>query len=182
AMNRRLTLTGTASVALAALWLALAAVTAPDPATSPDHASAEAVTALVEGSPREASVAIPGTFTEVLGYTPAVEDGALVNPTGDCSSPVPLPAAFETVCRTHDLGYDLIRHADLVGGTLSPSARKAVDEGFSREAYAACATRDSTLSRTHCHAWADIATGAIRLNSWRQHDMVPDPESAASLA
>ena len=181
-MNRRLTLTGTASVALAALWLALAAVTAPDPATSPDHASAEAVTALVEGSPREASDAIPGTFTEVLGYTPAVEDGALVNPTGDCSSPVPLPTEFETVCRSHDLGYDLIRHADLVGGTLSPSARKAVDEGFTREAHAACATRDSTLSRTRCHAWADIATGAIRLNSWRQHDMVPDPESAASLA
>lgn len=181
-MNRRLTLTGTASIALAALWLTLAAVTAPDPATSPDRASAEAVTALVEGSPREASDAIPGTFTEVLGYTPTIEDGALVNPTGDCSSPVPLPAEFETVCRSHDLGYDLIRHADVIGGTLSPSARKVVDESFAREAHAACAARDSALSRTHCHAWADIATGAIRLNSWRQHDMVPDPENAASLA
>lgn len=181
-MDRRLTLTGTASVALAALWLALAAVTAPNPATAPDPSSAEAVTALVEAPPREASAAVPDTFAEVVGYAPRVEDGSLVNPTGDCSSPVPLPAEFGTACRSHDLGYDLIRHAHLVGGTLGPEARREVDAGFARDAHASCAARDSALSRAHCHAWADIAAGAVRLNSWRQHDMVPDAESASSLA
>ncbi|MGO1165019.1 MAG: alpha/beta-hydrolase family protein [Janibacter sp.] len=181
-MHPKLALAAPAALAFLGLWFALTVVTAPAPSHTPDAASRHAVRELVAGSPSQAAAAVPGTFTELLGYTPRIEDDALVNPTGDCSSPVPLPAEFATACRSHDLGYDLVRHADLRGGTLPPSARRQIDARFSREAHAACADRTATASRTHCRMWADIATGAVRLNSWRQHDLVPKPEDAASIA
>lgn len=181
-MNANLTLVGTASLLLLVLWGALTAVTAPTPSATPDAASQQAVHALVEASPEHAAARVPGTFAEDLGYTPRREHGTLVNPSGDCSSPVPLPREFETACRSHDLGYDLLRHAEARDGTLPPAARQQLDQRFSEAAHRACRSRDSTSSRTSCRMWADIATGAVRLNSWRQHDLVPGREDAASIA
>ncbi len=175
-------LVATSFLALLVLWAALTAVTAPAPAATPDAASERAVHALTEGSPGAAAGRIPDAFAEDLGYAPQLEDGALVNPTGDCSSPVPLPREFETACRSHDLGYDLLRHAELRGGTLPPEARQLIDRRFSEDASRACDARNGTAARTSCRVWADIATGAVRLNSWRQHDLVPSQEDPASIA
>lgn len=175
-------LVATSFLVLLVLWAALTAATAPAPAATPDAASERAVHALSEEPPGSAAGRIPEAFSEDLGYAPRLEDGTLVNPTGACSSPVPLPREFETACRSHDLGYDLLRHAELRGGTLPPQARQVLDRRFSEDTHRACDARDTTSSRTSCRVWADIATGAVRLNSWRQHDLVPGPENPASIA
>lgn len=180
-MKPTLALVGTSSLLLLLLWAALAAVTAPDPAGTPDATTARAVHALTEGSSGSAARRIPDAFAGDIGYVPQLEDGALVNPTGDCSSPVPLPRELETACRSHDLGYDLLRYAEIRGGTLPPTARQQIDRRFSEDAHRACDSRDGTASRTSCRVWADIATGAVRLNSWRQHDLVPSQEDPASI-
>lgn len=181
-MNRQLALAGTAAIVFLALWLVLSSATAPSPSTTPDGDSQRAVRTLVQAPPRTAAAALPQTFSSTLGYTPRLEDGALVNPSGSCSSPVPLPAAFETACRQHDLGYDLLRHADAVGGRLAPDARRSLDDRLSRDLRSTCITGDAGWTRVRCSAWADIATGAVRLNSWRQHDLVPDQEDPGSIA
>ena len=180
-MNANLALVGTVSVLLLVLWGALTAATAPTHSATPDVASQQAVHALTGDATERAAAPLPDTFAEELGYTPRREGGVLVNPSGDCSSPVPLPREFETACRSHDLGYDLLRHAELREGTLPPTARQQLDQRFSEDAHRACRTRDSVSSRTTCRVWADIATGAVRLNSWRQHDLVPSREDPASI-
>ncbi|HIZ98431.1 MAG TPA: alpha/beta-hydrolase family protein [Candidatus Janibacter merdipullorum] len=181
-MNRQLVLAGTATIIFAALWLVLSSATAPTPSTTPDGESQRAVRTLVQAPPRTAAAAVPESFATTLGYTPRLEEGALVNPRGSCSSPVPLPEDFETACRQHDLGYDLLRHADRVGGTLPPTDRRDLDARFARDLRAACDTRESGWARAGCDGWAEIASGAVRLNSWRQHDLVPDPEDPGSIA
>ena len=180
-MKPSLALVATSSLLLLVLWAVLTAVTAPAPADTPDAASARAVHALTKGSPGSAAGRVPDTFAEDLGYVPRIEDGDLVNPTGGCSSPVPLPDELESACRTHDLGYDLLRQAEIRGGTLPPAARQEIDRRFSEDARRACASREDTSSRTSCRVWADIAAGAVRLNSWRQHDLVPSRENPASI-
>lgn len=177
-MHRRHASATVLSATLLALWAALTWATAPGESTAPDPASARAVRALVAQSPQEAAESVPAGFA----YTPQVEDGSLVNPTGSCSSPVPLPADFDTACRSHDLGYDLIRHADRAGGTLPPSARQALDERLGEQLQSTCDAREPVGTRVWCRTWADIAGGAVRINSRRQHDLVPSAEDPGTLA
>ncbi|MGW3538952.1 hypothetical protein ACWDNI_00150 [Nocardia niigatensis] len=111
---------------------------------------------------------IPDDFVTAAGYRPVIEAGMLIDPNGDCSSPVPLPAEFESACKSHDLGYDLLRYAAAHGRPLGPWARQTVDAALEHRMHAACDTRESPVSRAQCQVMATVATTAVDLNSIRQ--------------
>ncbi|AKU16627.1 hypothetical protein [Luteipulveratus mongoliensis] len=150
--------------------------------TSFDPTHERAVVALVHEPGLAARQALPAGFADRKGYQPEVEHGALVNPSGDCSSPIPLPGYFTAACRQHDLGYDLIRDAAKTSGPLPASARRSVDDQFDRTTHAACEQRSNTVSRGVCDLWASSATLSVRINSWRQHWSTPGHESPLSVA
>lgn len=141
-----------------------------------NRAAAFAVGHLTEAESVSAA-RIPDDFAELFGYLPEAVDGLLANPGGDCSSPVPLPAEFDTACKAHDLGYDLLRYADLRGEPLGPWARQALDATLDRRMRAACDTRAEPVSRARCHAMAVIADTVVDLNSRRQDYGAPVTES-----
>uniref|UniRef100_UPI000B222AED hypothetical protein n=1 Tax=Nocardia amamiensis TaxID=404578 RepID=UPI000B222AED len=142
---------------------------------------------LTAGGPGALSV-IPPDFVAYFGYRPSAVDGLVINPRGDCSSPVTLPAEFDAACKAHDLGYDLLRYADQRGEPLGPWARQALDATLDRQMHEACATRVDSFSRARCDAMASIANTAVDLNSRRQDYGAPvverlgnaDPDSTAS--
>ncbi|MEV5648680.1 alpha/beta-hydrolase family protein [Nocardia sp. NPDC052254] len=170
-----------AGVVAAVLALGCVAMTLSPTAGAADIAPAAenpgargAVLALTGPHPERA--VIPADFGAAQGYLPVEVDGVPVDPGGQCSSPIPLPAEFDTACKAHDLGYDLLRYAELHGHPLGPWARRAVDATLEQHMYDACATRDGTLARLHCDTMAAIATGAVDLNSRRQNYAAPMPE------
>lgn len=129
-------------------------------------ATARAVEELTTTDPVVAGAAVPDDFAERFGYRPHSEGGLLVNPDGGCSSPVPLPSEFDTACKAHDLGYDLLRYAHVTGADLGPWARTALDAQLDRRMHDACAARER--DRMSCFAMANAATTAVSLNSRRQ--------------
>ncbi|MET8873127.1 hypothetical protein [Nocardia sp. NPDC004604] len=139
-------------------------------------AAGAAVVDLTSGGPGSAA-AIPADFVDRFGYRPTVVDGLLVNPNGDCSSPVTLPAEFETACKAHDLGYDLLRYAGERDEPLAGWARQDLDATLATHMHEACASRDDAFSRARCNAMASIAYTFVDLNSRRQDYGVPVLES-----
>ncbi|MBT0769300.1 alpha/beta-hydrolase family protein [Kineosporia sp. J2-2] len=145
---------------------------------SPGHPAAEAaVRALVNGG----EVVLPSGFETVRSYRPEVVrlpsgDLRAVAPHGGCTSPIGgSPYGFSDACREHDLGYDLLRFAQTQGQPLGPWARRAIDAEFARQMRAGC-------DGPGCRATAGLYSGAVRLNSWRQGQGVPAPESPVALA
>ncbi|GAB2629390.1 hypothetical protein ABI214_22540 [Prescottella soli] len=139
-----------------------------------DSGAARAVTELTATDVAPDASAVPDDFAAVIGYRPRVEDGLLVNPNGACSSPVPLPAEFDTPCKAHDLGYDLLRYAHRADGDLGGWARNAIDAQLDRRMHEACEARER--DRASCFAMANTATTAVSLNSMRQGYGVPIDE------
>ncbi|WP_051179141.1 hypothetical protein [Nocardia concava] len=152
------------SVGVAFAPSAGAAISAP---IAPENAAARAGIAEAVATQPDPTV-IPEDFVTTAGYRPVIESGILVNPQGDCSSPIPLPAEFDLACKSHDLGYDLLRYAAAHGQPLGPWARQAVDATLEQRMDAACETRTSAVSRAQCRVMADVATTAVDLNSIRQ--------------
>lgn len=158
------------------------------------HAAAASVSAPVESAMASAAVAdltsggpgsvedISDDFTAEFGYRPSTLDGLVVNPQGDCSSPVTLPAEFETSCKAHDLGYDLLRYADQRGEPLGPWARQALDSTLDRHMHEACEGRVDPFSRARCNAMASIASTFVDLNSRRQDYGAPVVEPVFDAA
>ncbi|MFJ4650492.1 hypothetical protein ACIP5Y_04355 [Nocardia sp. NPDC088792] len=167
--------------AAAAVLFAAAAVFTPIPASAatapvPENAAARASILQSVATQPDPSV-IPADFAAEEGYQPVVRDGMLINPNGDCSSPVPLPSEFDLACKAHDLGYDLLRYASSHGQPLGPWARQTADAGLERRMHAACADRTDAVSYAQCQVMAGIATTAVDLNSIRQGYGVPIYES-----
>jgi hypothetical protein len=131
-----------------------------------DPESARAVAALT--APDGAAATLPAAF--LAGHRIARVEGRLLDPAGSCSSPVPLPPAFDDACRAHDLGYDLLRHAAARGGTLGPWARAALDRRLADDLTAAC---DAGAHPAPCRFLAGVADLAVTANSWRQGWSVP---------
>ncbi|WP_019930141.1 hypothetical protein [Nocardia sp. BMG111209] len=123
------------------------------------------------------SAILPDDFAVAAGYVPMIRDGLLVDPTGGCSSPIPLPADFTVACQAHDLGYDLLRYAYDHGEPLGSWARQAVDATFGHHLRTVCTTRPDTTSRLGCDLMATTADTAVDLNSRRQNYAAPRPES-----
>lgn len=147
----------------------------------PDVPTSRAVQALVTGGPEAALAAVPDDFSADRGYTPVVRGGLLERADGDCSAPVPVPASFEPACRRHDFGYDLLRHAEVTGGTLPGLARRDVDDQFARAAMDSCSGATDGWTPTSCRIMAGIAATALRVNTLRQGDLAPGPETAVSV-
>ncbi|MFI6363976.1 hypothetical protein ACIBG0_14650 [Nocardia sp. NPDC050630] len=156
----------------AALMLAPAAHAATVERPVENASAGAAVVELTSGGPGSVD-AIPADFAERFGYRPAVADGLVVDPNGECSSPVTLPSEFETACKAHDLGYDLLRYADAHGQPLGGWARQALDATLAVHMHEACAAREDGFSRARCDAMASIANTFVELNSRRQDYGVP---------
>ncbi|KGN30293.1 hypothetical protein N802_09285 [Knoellia sinensis KCTC 19936] len=148
----------------------------------PSGAAERAIAALVSDEPAIAAASMPPDFGARFGYRPAVSGELLGDPSGGCSSPVPLPDEFENACRQHDLGYDLLRYAGRSGHALAPDARRSVDTRLGVELEDSCGGRDSSWRRAECLAWAEVATGFVRINSARQGFSPPESETPLSIA
>ncbi|MFB7875528.1 MULTISPECIES: hypothetical protein [unclassified Nocardia] len=143
----------------------------------PENAAAAAVVRALTDDDPDAPALIPRDFGFKFGYDPAVQNGLLVNPNGDCSSPVTLPAEFQPACKAHDLGYDMLRYAERVDEPLGPWARRAVDAALNRRIHSSCELRDDEFSRARCGVMADIAFTAVDVNSRRQEYRAPVVEN-----
>ncbi len=165
-----------AVVAVLAATLSLPAVAgAAEAAPGAENSAARSAVLALTGIHPERAV-MPADFGAAQGYLPIEVEGLPVDPGGQCSSPVPLPAEFDTACKAHDLGYDLLRYAELRGHPLGPWARRAVDAALEQHMFDACAARADTIARLRCDTMAAIATGAVDLNSRRQNYAAPMPE------
>jgi hypothetical protein len=111
----------------------------------------------------------PDALVAELGYRPGTHDGYAENPDGDCSSPVPLPDSFEPACRTHDLGYDLLRVAHRTGEPIPSDTRRALDRRMAAQMRASC-TDDG------CRVMAAVAHTAVAANTLRQRNGAPVEE------
>lgn len=140
------------------------AVTAP--AADATNPYAAVVVALVGPHPATALTSLPPSFVVAQGYSPRIVDGYPIDPDGDCSSPVPLPPHFTPLCRTHDLGYDLLRAAQRNGKPLGAWARIALDRMLIDRMYASCRTVACTTA-THG------ARIGLAWNTWRQYGGPP---------
>lgn len=119
-----------------------------------------------------------------LGVAPVAERGPgghllLTDPRGGCSVPTParpllepgFDGLFAALCRSHDLGYNLLRLAARRGGALGPWAREAIDRRFAADLFATCGAQPA------CRTVAAAAAAFVRVNSWRQGEGVPVVET-----
>lgn len=158
-----------AAAALSLLAVPTADAAGPPPTATPAVSAIRTLTsAATAGDPY-----LPADFGAVTGYRPVLVDGLLVAPHGACSSPVPLPAEFDTACKAHDLGYDVLRYAQSDGHPLGPWARRELDRALADRMRSACTHRAEPLARTRCAAMAEVAAVAVDLNSRRQSYGVP---------
>ncbi|MDI6628239.1 MAG: hypothetical protein QME72_11025 [Rhodococcus sp. (in: high G+C Gram-positive bacteria)] len=167
--------------AIAAVTATTGAASTPPVAHSPSPV-AVSVQALVTESADAAALTIPDDFGSVMGYRPRVQDDMVENPRGDCSSPIPLPSEFDSACKAHDLGYDLIRYAAATGTTVDPQWRRSIDAQLERRMHAACADRTDDGPRQVCDGAASVAATAVDVNSWRQSFGAPVAEPALPFA
>ncbi|WP_244970722.1 hypothetical protein [Gordonia jinghuaiqii] len=149
------------------------AVAGPVPDTTPIAAArdsgnryAATVVALLGPEPASALELLPETFAATLGYIPTLIDGYPADPEGSCSSPVPLPATFTPLCRTHDFGYDLLRAARSDGAPLGAWARFSLDRMLVDRMYGSCGS-------PACTAAAHGARIGLAWNTWRQYGGPP---------
>ena len=141
--------------------------------------AARAIAALTSDAPNAASL-LPADFQAVMGYRPTVVRwSGRAEPTrsdGGCSSPFGgTRYHFTGDCKRHDLGYDLLRYANDKGQPLGPWARKAIDAHFARQTHDHCHGLGCTIA-------ADVYTGVVGFNSWRQGYGTPVFEPASRLA
>lgn len=148
-----------------------------DNAVVGDAAVGNAVATAALTSARSLADGVPGTaivspaVADDLGYAPVLEHSLAAKATGDCSSPVPLPAAFEPACRVHDLSYDLLRVAHRHGAAIPAGLRSDLDSLLGRQ------MRDSCEGDPACTVMADVARAAVGLNTLRQGHGAPVEES-----
>ena len=138
------------------------------PARNEPNEAAMLVDSLTEERATLASV--PTSFDRNLGYQPVAVAGNLVNPSGGCSTPGRIgPESFDTACRTHDLGYDVLRFAEVDGDRLGAWARFDLDFRLYADMFEPCET-------VRCQATATAYYTAVTANSIRQGYKVPTEE------
>jgi hypothetical protein len=139
-----------------------------NPARDESTEMASLVSRLAEGSDQTRPV--PDDVASSLGYEPVAAGGRLTKPTGGCSTPIPLgPDVFEEACRTHDLGYDLLRSAEEDGHRLGVWARFELDRRLYLDLLSTCET-------LRCRTAAATYYTAVTTNSIRQGFGAPTDE------
>ncbi len=140
------------------------------PAVADSDDAVRIVDSIVAGHADVADV--PSDFVDELGYQPVSSEGTLINPNGGCSTPGATgPERFATACRTHDLGYDVLRYAEQEGVRLGAQARFELDRRLYADLLATCETPTCTATAT-----AYFAT--VSANSIRQGYKAPHAEPA----
>lgn len=113
---------------------------------------------------------VPSGFEQDLGYRPISRAGSLVSPRGGCSTPVgSAPETFDTACRIHDLGYDILRDAASSEIRLGPWARYHLDLRLYNDLLRTC-------ERLTCRTTAAAYYAAVSANSIRQGYGAPTAE------
>jgi hypothetical protein len=136
--------------------------------------SAQIVTNLVDG--RATPELVPKGFEDEMGYRPVWAEGTLVNPRGACSTPGGVgPDSFETACRVHDFGYDMLRYAESRGTRMGPWARFDLDRHLYGDLLRVC-------EKATCRATATVYYAAVTLNSIRQGYVAPTEEPTVPWA
>ncbi len=116
---------------------------------------------------------LPKDFRKVSGREPVhmkAPDGTVraVHPDGGCSSPWGATRwDYSVGCKAHDLGYDLLRYAELKGQPLAPELRERLDDRLSQDMHAQC-RYNPRGSAGACEVVADIYTAGLVVNSWHQ--------------
>lgn len=170
-MRNRIGLLAAAILASFALTGAGQVATPSVPENRPAAHAVDVLTARSGGDrPAALSAALPADFAAVMGYRPVAvtdPDGSvhLTDPSGGCSWLGDTRYGFGRACRSHDLGYDVLRYATAKGGELGPWARRAIDDRFAADLRARCSEPDGGAG---CSALARATTGAVGFNSWRQ--------------
>ncbi|WP_197321692.1 phospholipase A2 [Saccharomonospora sp. NB11] len=146
---------------------------APDPAAAD---AARAIDALLDPSRSAQAVELlPADFeavTKVQVGTQRALDGTVraVHVGGGCSAPWGDDSTrwnFGTPCRSHDLGYDLLRYAEKKGSPLSAEVREALDERLTKDMYTTCEVNPrGTLEL--CRTVAGVYSAGLVVNSWHQ--------------
>jgi hypothetical protein len=117
---------------------------------------------------------IPADFRTVMGYQPTIGylangEALAINPRGGCSViGGGEPFDLSTVCKAHDLGYDLLRYAHRRGGSLGTNSREQVDTKFREDLGVQCASRYAGARSDACDAMAGTFVAGVGFNSWRQ--------------
>ncbi|EHR62692.1 phospholipase A2 [Saccharomonospora cyanea] len=118
---------------------------------------------------------LPADFAAVTGVEAASQkalDGTVraVHVGGGCSAPWGDDSTrwdFGTPCRSHDLGYDLLRYAEKKGSPLRAELREALDDRLSDDMYATCDVNPKGTPGL-CRGVAAIYTAGLVVNSWHQ--------------
>ncbi|MGW4519579.1 phospholipase A2 [Amycolatopsis sp. NPDC004378] len=146
------------------------------PPTGDVLAAQNAIEALVHPGPRPDALALlPKDFTALSGVTPGVltaRDGTVraVHVDGGCSTPWGDDNTkwdYAVPCKSHDLGYDLLRYADRKGHPLGPEVREALDNQLSHDMHHACDLNPMGSAGT-CRVVASLYSAGLVLNSWHQ--------------
>jgi hypothetical protein len=145
-------------------------------ATSPAERAAEQAIDDITARPGTVDplAGIPDDFPRVMGYRPTrarLANGEVVaiNPNGGCSVVGGgRPFDLDTVCKAHDLGYDLLRYAHRHGENLDAFARRQVDDKFDADLAAQCAARYTGAESSACYLMAGSFDLGVGFNSWRQ--------------
>ncbi|WP_245975918.1 phospholipase [Amycolatopsis palatopharyngis] len=146
-------------------------------ALRPDVAQAQQAigTLLSPGATSTTLELLPADFTQVTG----VQAGEAVAPDhtvravhvdGGCSTPWGDDGtrwSYGTACKSHDLGYDLLRYSAAKGQPLGPELRQAVDDRLSADMHAMCRINPQG-SATLCGAVASVFSAGLVINSWHQ--------------
>lgn len=144
-----------------------------DPATAD---AARAIDALLDPQRSARAVELlPPDFAAVTNVevgTQRALDGTVraVHVGGGCSAPWGDDSTrwdFGTPCRSHDLGYDLLRYAEKKGSPLGADVREALDDRLSADMYATCEHNPKGTPGL-CRSVAGIYTAGLVVNSWHQ--------------
>jgi hypothetical protein len=176
---------GTVALALLAAFYIIG-LDSTEPNRPGDPAAAGALTAVTKAqfNPSDPAAVFPADWQRVMGYLPRTALGPggtpiLIKPAGDCSAPNgPTEYDFDVVCKEHDLSYDVLRYAGLIGRPLPPAARATADDMFDRELHGRCdQLHVSGLDYGICHTYAESFAVVVKINSWRQGYRPPGQES-----
>ena len=138
----------------------------------PSRTESETAAVLIDSVTTETAThtGIPSSLHDDLGYVPVAASGNAADPLGGCSSPGQVsPGPFVDACRTHDLGYDVLRLAEAEGDRLGAWARFDIDMRFYVDMLDTCDT-------VRCRATATVFYSGVTANSIRQGYMAPAEE------
>jgi RHS repeat-associated protein len=90
--------------------------------------------------------------------------------TGTCSAGSNFVVKFRNACKTHDLGYDLMRFFDSSG--TNGATRKAVDNFLGNDTWQVCG-RISVVRKAGCYSAAKAFVWVVKANSIREGNRKP---------